>query len=81
MPNPLLDFSGLPRFDRIRAEHVAPAIAALLATARTAVDEVGADSRPPTWENMVAPTETAFDHLDRAWGAVKHLNAVVSTPS
>ena len=79
--NPLLDFSGLPRFDRIRAEHVAPAIDALLAAARTAVADVGADNRPPTWENVVAPTETAFDHLDRAWGAVRHLNAVVSTPS
>jgi len=29
--NPLLDFSGLPRFDAIRAEHVAPAIDTLLA--------------------------------------------------
>src|SRR5690242_4552158 len=81
MPNPLLDFSGLPRFDRIHAEHVAPAIDALLAAARTAVDAVGADTGPPTWANVVAPTETAFDHLDRAWGAVKHLNAVISTPA
>ena len=31
--NPLLDFSGLPRFDEIRPEHVAPAIDQLLAEA------------------------------------------------
>jgi oligopeptidase A len=31
MSNPLLDFSGLPLFDRIRPEHVAPAIDVLLA--------------------------------------------------
>ncbi|HEX6136851.1 MAG TPA: M3 family metallopeptidase [Casimicrobiaceae bacterium] len=79
--NPLLDFRALPAFDRIRAEHVAPAIDALLAAAREAVEQVDADPRPATWANVVAPTETAFDHLDRAWGAVKHLNAVVSAPA
>ena len=79
--NPLLDFTGLPRFDRIEAEHVAPAIDALLAQARAGVRDVDDDSRPATWETVVAPTETAFDHLDRAWSAVKHLNAVVNTPA
>jgi oligopeptidase A len=78
--NPLLDFTGLPRFDRIHAEHVQPAIDALLAEGRAAVARVGDDARPATWENVVEPTETAFDHLDRAWGVVQHLNAVVNTP-
>ena len=32
--NPLLDFSGLPRFDAIAPEHVAPAIQSLLAENR-----------------------------------------------
>ena len=32
--NPLLDFSGLPRFREIRAEHVAPALDQLLAKNR-----------------------------------------------
>ena len=81
MTNPLLDFSGLPRFDRIRASDVAPAIETLLAQARAAVGDVAADAAPATWANVVAPTETAFDHLDRAWGAVRHLNAVVNTPA
>ena len=79
--NPLLDFSSLPRFDLIRAEHVAQAIDALLRDARDAVERVASDTRPASWSNVVAPTETAFDHLDRAWGAVRHLNAVVSTPA
>ena len=78
--NPLLDFTGLPRFDRIRPEHVPPAIDALLADGRAAVARVGADTAPATWENVVAPTETVFDHLDRAWGVVQHLNAAVNTP-
>jgi oligopeptidase A len=78
--NPLLDFSGLPRFDLIRAEHVAPAIDALLHAAREAIERVAKDTRAPSWANVVAPTEAALDHLDRAWGAIRHLNAVVSTP-
>ena len=79
--NPLLDFSGLPRFGRIEAEHIVPAIAVLLDDARRAVDGVACDTGVATWETVVAPTEAAFDHLDRAWGAVRHLNAVVNTPA
>jgi oligopeptidase A len=81
MTNPLLDFAGLPRFDLIRAEDVAPAIDALIADARNAVASVANDTSEATWANVVRPTETAFDHLDRAWGAVRHLNAVVNTPA
>ena len=78
--NPLLDFSGLPRFDAIRAEHVAPAIDALLADARATIERVVADPRPPTWDNVAQPLADTLDRLDRAWTAVRHLNAVVSTP-
>ncbi len=77
--NPLLDFSGLPRFDLVRVAHVAPAIDALLADARAAVETVANDSRPATWDTVVEPLVDALDRLDRVWGAVGHLNAVVST--
>jgi len=77
--NPLLDFSGLPRFDAIRAAHVAPAVELLIAAARAAVDAVASDSRPATWDNVAEPLEEPLDRLDRAWAAVQHLNAVVST--
>jgi oligopeptidase A len=79
--NPLLDFSGLPRFDAIDAGHVTPAVDALLAAARAAVEAVATDPRPPTWDNVVEPLDDALDRLDRAWGAVNHLNSVVSTPA
>jgi oligopeptidase A len=52
-PNPLLDFSGLPRFGEITPEHVAPAVDALLADARATIDRVAAAAatafrgRPP----------------------------------
>ncbi len=80
-PNPLLDFSGLPRFDAITVEHVTPAVDVLLARARAAVESVVADDRPATWETVVEPLSDVLDHLQRGWGAVRHLNAVVSTPA
>ncbi|HKP66988.1 MAG TPA: M3 family metallopeptidase, partial [Casimicrobiaceae bacterium] len=79
--NPLLDFSDLPRFGEIRAEHIVPAIETLLADARAVVERIAEDTLPASWDNVVAPAEAAFDHLDRAWGAVRHLNAVVNTPA
>ena len=38
MTNPLLDFSGLPRFDAIAPEHIEPALDVLLAEAGQARD-------------------------------------------
>ena len=78
--NPLLDFRGLSRFDAIRAEHVTPAVDPLIAAARAAVGAVASDSRPATWDTVAEPLAEPLDRLDRAWGAVRHLNAVVSTP-
>ena len=52
--NPLLDFSGLPRFDAIRAEHVTPAVETLLQRARATVDAVVADARPRrAWLSLI----------------------------
>jgi oligopeptidase A len=76
--NPLLDFSGLPRFAAIRPEHVAPAIDELLARARAARDRTNA--APPTWDEFVAPLEDANERLGRAWGQVGHLHAVMDSP-
>jgi oligopeptidase A len=78
--NPLLDLCGLPRFDAIRPEHISPAVDELVAHARAAAEEVATDSRDATWATVVAPLDDALDRIERAWGAVHHLNAVVSTP-
>jgi oligopeptidase A len=76
--NPLLDFSGLPRFADIRPGHVAPAIDRLLAEARTAMRQ--AEDAAPTWDAFVRPLEDATERLSRAWGQVEHLHAVMDTP-
>src|SRR2546423_3916562 len=76
--NPLLDFSGLPRFSEVKPEHVSPAIDALLAEASGATD--AATQAPPNWNEFVAPLEDANERLGRAWGQVAHLHAVMDSP-
>ncbi|GAB4117474.1 MAG: M3 family metallopeptidase [Sideroxydans sp.] len=78
--NPLLDFSGLPRFAQIKPEHVAPAIDQLLAENRALIARLLADTAAPTWDNFVRPMEDANERLSRAWGPVGHLNAVMNSP-
>ncbi len=78
--NPLLDFSGLPRFAEIKPEHVAPAIEQLLDENRALIARLLADDAPPKWESFVLPMEDANERLSRAWGPVGHLNAVMNSP-
>ncbi|MCK6415661.1 MAG: M3 family metallopeptidase [Giesbergeria sp.] len=80
MSNPLLDFSGLPLFDRIRPEHVAPAINTLLAKANAALETVTASDFPARWDAIAKVLDVATEELGRAWGAVSHLNSVMDTP-
>ena len=78
--NPLLDFSGLPRFGDFKPEHVTPAVDTLLAENRALVDRLAAPGAPPTWDDFVEPMEDANERLGRAWGQVGHLNAVMNSP-
>ena len=77
--NPLLDFSGLPRFADIKTGHVAPAVDALLAECNAAIERVAADATPATWHDFIEPLENANERLGRAWGQVGHLNAVMNS--
>ncbi|HKW39462.1 MAG TPA: M3 family metallopeptidase [Burkholderiales bacterium] len=74
--NPLLDFSGLPRYGEIRPEHVAPAVDELLAQNRALIAALTAMDAPVSWDDFAEPLESANDRLGRAWGAVAHLHAV-----
>ncbi|MES2401514.1 MAG: M3 family metallopeptidase [Pseudomonadota bacterium] len=80
MTNPLLDFSGLPLFDRIQPEHVAPAIDALLLEANAALEKVTAADFPSDWSAISAALDVATEKLGRAFGSVSHLNSVADTP-
>jgi oligopeptidase A len=78
--NPLLDFSGLPRFADFRVEHVTPAVDSLLAENRAIVERLTSPDVPATWHDFVEPLEDANERLGRAWGQVGHLNAVMNSP-
>jgi oligopeptidase A len=77
--NPLLDFTGLPRFAELKPAHVTPAIERLLAEARAAVAR--AEHARPAWDEFVTPLEDANERLGRAWGQVAHLHAVMDSPA
>ncbi|WP_141453351.1 M3 family metallopeptidase [Pseudoxanthomonas sp. z9] len=79
MTLPLLDFSGLPRFDAIKPDQITPAIDQLLAEADAAVKRAETVA-PVEWDNFVVPLDDATERLYRAWGQVTHLQAVVNTP-
>lgn len=78
--NPLLDFSGLPRFAAIKTEHIAPAVDQLLAENRARVDSLTRPDTPATWAAFVAPLEDSNERLARAWGVVGHLHGVLDSP-
>src|SRR5690606_9806949 len=78
--NPLLDFSGLPRFDQVRPEHVTPAMDYLLSTGRELVETLAADTAAPSWDSFARPLEDLEEHISRAWAQVSHMNAVVNSP-
>ena len=76
--NPLLDFSGLPRFRAIRPEHVEPALDEMLARNRAELEVLLAAGREPDWDGFVQPLEDMTERLSRMWSPVSHLNAVMN---
>ena len=79
--NPLLDTAGLPQFEAVRAEHIAPAIEDLLGEAERALSLATSDVVPADYDALSAVLDVATERLGRAWAAVGHLNAVADTPA
>jgi oligopeptidase A len=78
--NPLLDFSGLPRYGVVRPEHVSPAVDVLVAENRELVARLVREDTPATWADFIRPLEEANERLARTWGQVAHLHAVDDNP-
>jgi oligopeptidase A len=74
--NPLLDFSGLPRYRSVRPKHVASAIEQLLGENRALIARLTAKATVASWKEFADPLENANERLWRAWGVVAHLHAV-----
>ena len=79
--NPLLHIGGLPPFDQITPEHVAPAIDQLLAQADAALQTVTAADFAAEWNAIASVLDVANERLGCAWGAISHLNSVADTPA
>ena len=79
--NPLLDFSGLPRYTSVRPEHVGPAIDQLLAENHALIARLTAKGTAASWNEFADPLENANERLWRAWGVVAHLHAVDDNPA
>ncbi len=77
--NPLLDFSGLPRFEDITPDQIEVGLDELLALSRAHIEEVVANGRAATWESFIQPIEDTDEHLDRFWSPVSHLHAVMDS--
>ena len=78
--NPLEEIGFEIPFDRVRAEHVEPAIAALIEEARGRQEAIGSDAKPRTYENTLAAVDLLTERLDRAVTVIRHLESVATYP-
>jgi len=78
--NPLLHFSGLPKFNEVKPKHVSPAIDSLINEGRILVEQLATSQETPTWENIALKLEDHSEKLGRTWSQVGHMNAVVNSP-
>ena len=77
MPNPLLDTSGLPRFDLIKPQHAIPAIEALISAQRQNLTSLLSDDNPRDFASLVVPLEEMSHELERVWAPISHLQSVL----
>ncbi|MEX2301369.1 MAG: M3 family metallopeptidase [Bryobacterales bacterium] len=78
--NPLAEIQFRIPFDQIRAEHVEPAIDALLAEAQQNLDELIAGEVPRTFANTLLALERVTEKLEYAMGVAGHLESVATYP-
>ncbi|TWB82312.1 oligopeptidase A [Nitrospirillum amazonense] len=77
--NPLLATTGLPAFDAVKPEHVAPALEAAIARHEAVVQAVikGGDRG---FDAVCRAMEQAEAELSDLWATVSHLHSVADTP-
>ena len=77
--NPLLDFTGLPRFHAIQVADITPAVDQLLSENNALIAHLLTLNHAPSWLSFVQPMADANERLARAWGTVSHLNNVINS--
>src|SRR5690349_358765 len=78
--NPLLKIDFQIPFDRIRAEHVQPAIHHLLVDAQARLEAIAKEPMPRTFENTMQALDGMTERLDYAMSVVRHLESVATYP-
>ncbi len=78
--NPLLGRETPIPFQAIRAEHVGPAVGALLGEAKAALDAIAAPRETRGFEDTLGALDRLGERLNRAVGVAAHLEAVATTP-
>jgi oligopeptidase A len=79
--NPLLDDTGLPRFDLLQPDHVTPALDVLLAEAEAALAAASGPTVAADVDALARVLDAPVERLRRAWGHVSHLQSVADTPA
>jgi oligopeptidase A len=79
--NPLLALSHPIAFDRIRAEHVEPAVAELIEQSRERLQRIERAAAPLSYESTLGALEESTQALERAMTVVGHLESVATTPA
>jgi oligopeptidase A len=77
--NPLLATRGLPAFDRIRPDHVMPAVKQVLAECEDLLQRAEQQSHPG-WETLAGTMDGIGLRLEHTWSPVAHLFGVRNTP-
>jgi len=77
--NPLLCLSFPIPFDRIKPEHVEPAIRRLIAESESRKRKLGEASLAPEFDNTLRALDELTAGLDEALAVVKHLEGVATT--
>lgn len=78
MTNPLLEFQELPPFPRIEAEHMLPAVEAVITQARKGVARI-VDQETFTYDSLVHAREELEDRISQVWSPIGHMNGVVNS--
>jgi oligopeptidase A len=77
--NPLLVTDGLPRYDRIEAEHVVPAVRKILSDATDRFEQIEKNASP-TWSCVVEALDELNIPFQYGWSPVSHLLGVLNSP-
>lgn len=78
--NPLIGVGFRIPFDSIEAQHIEPAVDALIEEAEQTIEALAADSAPRTFENTLLALDDATESLERTVSTVGHLEGVATYP-